>query len=90
MRISLIRDACITAFVAIALIGSAEAQQQATSRNAYKARRAPDGHADISGIWEALGTANMDLEDHPSYGGPYFQPRRGNLWVTASVSEPSR
>jgi hypothetical protein len=39
----------------------------------YRAPRAPDGHADLSGIWEALGTANWDLQDHPSQGGPYFQ-----------------
>ena len=48
-------------------------QRPAAAQNAYKAPRAADGHADISGIWEALDTANMDLEDHPSYGGPYFQ-----------------
>jgi hypothetical protein len=37
------------------------------------AKRAADGHADISGNWEAPGTANWDLQDHPSRGGPYFQ-----------------
>jgi hypothetical protein len=42
-------------------------------RAAYRAPRAPDGHADLSGIWEAFGTANWDLQDHPSQGGPYFQ-----------------
>jgi len=42
-------------------------------RAAYKAPRAPDGRADLSGIWEALGTANWELQDHPSQGGPYFQ-----------------
>jgi hypothetical protein len=40
---------------------------------AYKAPRAPDGHPDLSGIWQTLGTADMDLQDHTSYGGPYFQ-----------------
>ena len=39
----------------------------------YRAKMAPDGHADIGGIWEALGTVNWDLQDHPSQGGPYFQ-----------------
>jgi hypothetical protein len=31
------------------------------------------GHTDWSGIWEALGTANWDLQDHRSQGAPYFQ-----------------
>src|SRR5437764_8123829 len=37
------------------------------------AQRASVRHPDLSGIWQALGTANWDLEDHPSHGGPYFQ-----------------
>lgn len=40
---------------------------------AYRAPRASDGHADITGIWEALNTANWDLQDHPTQTGPYFQ-----------------
>jgi hypothetical protein len=39
----------------------------------YRAPRAADGHANISGIWEALNTANWDLQDHPTQIGPYFQ-----------------
>jgi hypothetical protein len=30
----------------------------------YRAPRAPDGHPDLSGIWQALGTAHYDLEAH--------------------------
>jgi hypothetical protein len=26
--------------------------------------KAADGHPDLSGIWQAMGTANWDLEDH--------------------------
>jgi hypothetical protein len=52
----------------------ASAQQRpAAARASYRAPRAADGHANISGIWEALSTADLDLQDHPSYGGPYFQ-----------------
>ncbi|HEY3827439.1 MAG TPA: hypothetical protein VGL82_22960 [Bryobacteraceae bacterium] len=51
----------------------AQSQRPAPATTAYRAPRAPDGHADISGIWEALNTANSDLEDHPTYGGPYSQ-----------------
>jgi hypothetical protein len=35
--------------------------------------KAPDGHSDLSGIWQAMGTANWDLEDHPSEAGPIYQ-----------------
>jgi len=41
--------------------------------NTYRAPRAPDGHPDLSGIWQSIGTADMDLQPHPTYGGPYFQ-----------------
>ena len=45
----------------------------AQPRAAYRAPRAADGHPDLNGIWQALNTANSDLQDHPSYGGPYYQ-----------------
>jgi hypothetical protein len=30
----------------------------------YRAPRGPDGHPDLNGIWQALGTAHYDLETH--------------------------
>jgi hypothetical protein len=30
----------------------------------YRAPRAPDGHADLNGIWQALNEANYDIEAH--------------------------
>jgi hypothetical protein len=51
-----------------------------TSR--YHAPRATDGHADLSGIWEALNTANWDLSDH--------SPRAGTMWQTGAINaEPA-
>jgi hypothetical protein len=35
--------------------------------------KAADGHPDLSGIWQALGTANWDLEDHQPEPGPFYQ-----------------
>jgi hypothetical protein len=35
--------------------------------------RASDGHPDMSGIWQAMGTANWDLEDHAAEAGPFYQ-----------------
>ena len=31
--------------------------------------RAFDGHPDLNGIWQAIGTAHWDLEDHPAAAG---------------------
>ena len=30
----------------------------------YRAPRAPDGHPDLNGIWQAINTAEWDLEAH--------------------------
>ena len=54
----------------------------ANAQNAYRAPRAYDGHADLSGIWEAVNTANWDLEDHSA--------QAGTLWQTGAIgSEPA-
>jgi len=31
--------------------------------------RAWDGHPDLNGIWQAIGTANWDIQDHPASAG---------------------
>jgi hypothetical protein len=35
-----------------------------------QAPRASDGHADLNGIWQAMNTANWDLQDHAARQGP--------------------
>jgi hypothetical protein len=35
--------------------------------------KAAGGHPDLSGIWQAMGTANWDLEDHAAEPGPFYQ-----------------
>jgi hypothetical protein len=37
----------------------------------YRAPRAADGHPDLNGIWQALGSANWDLLDHDAQAGPH-------------------
>ena len=37
--------------------------------NAGAMPRAWDGHPDLSGVWQVLGTAHWDLEDHPARAG---------------------
>jgi len=52
-------------------VSRAEAQQQASApKPAYKAPRAPDGHPDLGGYWQAMGTANWDIEAHASKPSP--------------------
>jgi hypothetical protein len=38
---------------------------------AYRAPRLADGHPDLNGIWQALVTANWDLQDHEAQAGPH-------------------
>ena len=45
------------------------AQRPATSAG-YRAPRAADGHADLNGIWQAMNTANWDIQDHAARQGP--------------------
>ncbi len=38
-------------------------------QQAYKAPRGPDSHPNLNGIWQALNTANWDLQDHAARTG---------------------
>src|SRR5262249_1021863 len=42
----------------------------ATGADGYKAPRTVDGKANLNGIWQALNTANWDLQDHVARSGP--------------------
>jgi hypothetical protein len=80
------RDFVSRALIAAAglgLIAAPSSAQNAQAQNApYRAPRAFDGHPDLNGIWEALNTANWDLEDH--------SPQPGTLWQTGAIgAEPA-
>ena len=48
----------------------------------YRAPRGVDGHADLSGLWQAVNSANWDLQDH--------SPAPGTMWQTGSIgAEPA-
>src|ERR1700678_3546623 len=65
----------IAAGIALATLLPAAAQT-------YRPPRAADGHADLSGIYEAVNTANWDLEDH--------SPQAGTMWQTGAIgAEPA-
>jgi len=36
----------------------------------YRAPRGPDGKPNLSGVWQAINTANWDLEGHAASQGP--------------------
>jgi hypothetical protein len=52
------------AVAAAALFAPANAQNQT-----YKAPRAADGHPNLNGIWQAMNSANWDLEGHSAQAG---------------------
>src|SRR5271163_4601598 len=56
----------IAAGTALALLFPAAAQT-------YRPPRAADGHADLSGVYQALNSANWDLEDHSAAPGTMWQ-----------------
>src|ERR1700733_9465169 len=35
--------------------------------------RMSDGKPNLTGLWQALGTADWDIEDHSAAAGPFFQ-----------------
>jgi hypothetical protein len=52
----------------------AQASAQAPSQApAYRAPRTKDGKPDLNGIWQALNTANWDVEPHGAGFGPFWQ-----------------
>src|SRR5690348_6151223 len=52
--------------VGLALLAGITAVAQTA---AYKAPRTADGHPDLNGIWQALNTANWDIQDHSAAFG---------------------
>ena len=53
--------------VAIALLCPAPGTRASAQ---YAAARTPDGNPDLNGIWQAMGSAHWDLEDHAARHGP--------------------
>jgi len=69
------KSACTLAAWALFYLPAVHAQ-------AYHPPRAAEGHADLSGIWQALNTANWDLQDH--------SPEAGTMWQTGAIgAEPA-
>src|SRR5437868_10692886 len=54
----------------------------ASQAEAYKAPRTADGKPNLNGIWQAMNTANWDLQDHAAKAGPIVA-------LGASFSQPA-
>ena len=59
-RVALLIAASVGVLAPVALPIASEAQQ---------GRRTADGKPDLNGIWQALNSANWDLQDHPARAG---------------------
>ena len=53
--------------------GRAAGPAPAARGAAARGRRTADGKPDLTGVWQALGTANWDLQDHAAQAGPFYQ-----------------
>ena len=54
--------------LAVALTASAQTQSQ-QSQSSYRGPRTPDGRPDLNGIWQAMNTANWDIQAHSAAPG---------------------
>lgn len=62
----------VAAVLALTALSWACGPPPATTPQAYRAPRTPDGTPDLSGIWQANNTANWDVETHAAKQGPVF------------------
>ena len=62
-RLREVMSAAAALFVVLAVAVSPVAAQTEVTR-------AFDGHPDLNGVWQAIGTAHWDLQDHPASAGP--------------------
>jgi hypothetical protein len=67
--------AAIAVGIAVLAVATIPTAGQAPARagqgtSSYRAPRTADGKADLNGIWQAVNTANWDLQDHAARQGP--------------------
>src|SRR5437868_8631703 len=77
MRTCFVRSMTLAAgllITAISALGQARgAAAPAAQAPAYRAPRTKDGKPDLNGIWQAVNSANWDLEGHGAAPGPFWQ-----------------
>jgi hypothetical protein len=76
LRTALVAGACAAAAGVVSFLDvRLEGQAARPAAPAYRAPRAADGHPDLNGIWQALNTANYDIQTHTAR--PAMQLRQG-------------
>src|SRR5580765_3966537 len=64
----------VSMIVAVGLLQAGRAPAQtAAQAPAYRAPRTKDGKPNLNGIWQAVNSANWDLEGHGAAPGPVWQ-----------------
>ena len=71
MGASAIRTAALAVLLGLAVLPAAAQAPASATFPPYKAPRAPDGHPDLNGIWQAFTTANWDIQDHEAQAGAH-------------------
>ena len=70
LKAALVAGAAAGLVIALLLGVMPPANETASKTAATNAPRTADGKPDLNGIWQALNTANWDLEDHAARLGP--------------------
>jgi hypothetical protein len=82
-RVLLVAGCGVIALVTLAIVVASLAGRVQAQSQGYRAPRAADGHADLNGIWQALNTADYDLEAHRARAAMALQLGPDNLPVPA-------
>ena len=64
------REAPVRVAVALGLMSLVAPSIAGQAPAGYRAPRTADGKPDLNGIWQALNTANWDIQDHAARSGP--------------------
>jgi hypothetical protein len=72
-RSSVHRSAGFLIVFLIVLAAMPSGWSQTTARPASQIPRMPDGKPNFTGLWQSLGTAYWDIEDHSAHAGAFFQ-----------------
>ncbi|MDP6536310.1 MAG: hypothetical protein QGG02_08320 [Gammaproteobacteria bacterium] len=72
------KQAAIASALGLVAVLLAASSALAQTNDSYTAPRAWDGNPDINGVWQAIGTAHWDLQDHQASAG---LPELGALGV---------
>jgi len=57
----------------VVLFAPIQGPGQTPAKTTSQIPRMPDGKPNFTGLWQALGTAYWDIQDHSAHAGPFFQ-----------------